>query len=542
MENIVIRKVIAVIIFVIILSGCQTEYPRDLVEIDLVADGDNPKQAIDLLDGLRTTARNYSDRDKYYYELLKIKANDKAYIKHTSDSMIIEIIDYYEGIGDKNLLPMAYYYGGRVYRDLGDAPQALEYFQKCMDNPLLSAELRSVLFLQIGDLYMKQNAYDLAIDTHNKSYEYCREVGDSSGMVYALVELGHIYKCIEKYDSAKVVYENAFELSKQIGNDERLIPMLHTQLTLLHLLNNDIEKARISYEYCREHHSPVDSNLMDVISQRYYVKIGNNDSIRFYSYKLLINQDVLDNELAYRQLMLLSRKDHDIDAAISYMDSFLCYKDSVVQIEDAQNVRNLNATYNYYSKERENRRLEDEGRRWQMGAIVGGFSAVILSALVIILILNNRRKKAELELTRQKIKEVETLMAEREAQQQHRHEELSEAMARLRSSEIYRELIDIQRGVSMRKTFRDSDWVAVSKAVNEAYPLFDVTLNKFQYKLSKKEYRMSLMLKMQFSNTFIAKMCCMAENSVTSMRTRLYKKVFLREGDSMAWDTFITSL
>lgn len=541
MENIGIQKIIAIIISIMVLSGCQTEYPRDLVEIDLVADGDNPKQAIDLLDGLRTTARNYSDRDKYYYELLKIKANDKANIKHTSDSMIIEIIDYYEGVGDKNLLPMAYYYGGRVYRNLGDAPEALTYFQKCMDNPLLSAELRSLLYLQMGELYVSQNAFDLAKLTYMKSYEYCYEVGDSVGMVYALTDMGYIYECTKQYNQAKGAYKSALEIANAI-DDIRVRSVVYSQLSMVYLNTGDNQEAKRYLDLCRESHHPDDNVLIESIASLYYSKVGNVDSVKAHIKKALMRGRVYDKVYAYRQLMLLSRQDHDIDAAISYMDSFLCYKDSVVQIEDAQNVRNLNATYNYYSKERENRRLEDERRRWQMRAAVGGFSAVILSALVIILILNNRRKKAELELTRQKIKEVETLMAERETQQQHRHEELSEAMARLRSSEIYRELIDIQRGVSMRKTFRDSDWVAVSKAVNEAYPLFDVTLNKFQYKLSKKEYRMSLMLKMQFPNTFIAKMCCMAENSVTSMRTRLYKKVFLREGDSMAWDTFITSL
>ncbi len=68
-----------------------------------------------------------------YYQLLTIKARDKAYITHTSDSLILEVLHYYEKRKDKKHLPEAYYYAGRIYRDLGDAPQALEYFFKAID-------------------------------------------------------------------------------------------------------------------------------------------------------------------------------------------------------------------------------------------------------------------------------------------------------------------------------------------------------------------------------------------------------------------------
>ena len=55
------------------------------------------------------------------YHLLTIKANDKAYITHTSDSLILSLVDYYEHGGDPVYLGEAYYYAGSTYRDLGDA-------------------------------------------------------------------------------------------------------------------------------------------------------------------------------------------------------------------------------------------------------------------------------------------------------------------------------------------------------------------------------------------------------------------------------------
>ncbi len=527
-----------------ILSSCGGEYPRDLIEVDSIADGVNPKKALDLLDGLKTTARHYSTKDRYYYELLKIKATDKSYIKHTSDSMIREIIKYYEGFGDKALLPMAYYYGGRIYRDLGDAPQALSYFHKCMEHPLLSKELRSLLFIQMGDLYLMQNAYDLAIEINEKSYEYCREVGDSAGMVYPLMDLGHIYKVKHLYDSAEIAYNKALELAEKEKDDARLVPIVHSQLALIHLLNKDLEKAKTSFELFRKYHSPIDSNTLDIISLRYYVRMENTDSVRLYCQKLLNNQVVLDNEAAYKYLMRIAQKERNIDAAMVYMDSFLCYKDSVAKIEDANQVRQLKALYDYSLREKENARLELDHKHMQIFIMICIFIVVILIIVGRMYKLNYRRRTIELELAQRKIKEVETSIVtqrtmEMEANNQKRvvHDA---AMAQLCSTDIYAKLLSGQRGAKVKLS--DDDWDTLSRVVNEAFPNFDVMLNKFQNKLTKDEYRMTLLLKMQFPVGYIAQMLNKAPNTVSTMRKRVYKKMFLRNGDSTSWDDFVDRL
>ena len=65
-----------------------------------------------------------------YWHLLTIQAKDKQYVIHTSDSLINQIVQYYEEYGDENKLMMAYYYQGSVYRDMIDVSKALKAFQK----------------------------------------------------------------------------------------------------------------------------------------------------------------------------------------------------------------------------------------------------------------------------------------------------------------------------------------------------------------------------------------------------------------------------
>ena len=60
------------------------------------------------------------------YDFLRLKAQDKSYVTHRSDSTILRLIEYYRGT---EMEAEVTYYAGRVYSDLGDYPTALRYFQ-----------------------------------------------------------------------------------------------------------------------------------------------------------------------------------------------------------------------------------------------------------------------------------------------------------------------------------------------------------------------------------------------------------------------------
>lgn len=100
-----------------------------------------PLEAIRCLDSINN--EGVSEKELNRYRLLWIKSRDKAYIAHTSDTLILDVIDYYDRHRSEGLYPEALYYGGRVYSDLGDLPTALEFFQKSFDEmPEDDAHLR----------------------------------------------------------------------------------------------------------------------------------------------------------------------------------------------------------------------------------------------------------------------------------------------------------------------------------------------------------------------------------------------------------------
>lgn len=91
----------------------------------------SPNEALTALDSI--DPRALSDADRHFYDFLTIKARDKAYITHESDSLILSVVEYYSTQSKDTVYPEALYYGGRVYSDLGDYPTALDYFQKALD-------------------------------------------------------------------------------------------------------------------------------------------------------------------------------------------------------------------------------------------------------------------------------------------------------------------------------------------------------------------------------------------------------------------------
>lgn len=89
-------------------------------------DDDSAKVAIQLLDDVKPELTEFTRSQVMRYELLYHKAMNKADIAFTSDSVMLEVVDYYEHHGSANDRMLAYYVLGCVYRDMHEAPLALE--------------------------------------------------------------------------------------------------------------------------------------------------------------------------------------------------------------------------------------------------------------------------------------------------------------------------------------------------------------------------------------------------------------------------------
>ncbi|MDE6377581.1 MAG: hypothetical protein K2K72_02430, partial [Duncaniella sp.] len=175
---------------------------------------DSPRVAVARLDSIdRATL---GERDRYFRDLLWVKARDKAYMTHSSDSVIADVIDYYSSHRGSGLYAEALYYGGRVNRELGDYPEALRYFQDALDeidDNEEQLELKGYVVSQTGGLLNQLRLYSQAIPYLKESLRIDSLTNDTSGLAYDHCLLGAIYMHRGMSDSADGYFKKSVELA-----------------------------------------------------------------------------------------------------------------------------------------------------------------------------------------------------------------------------------------------------------------------------------------------------------------------------------------
>lgn len=536
----------------------------------------HPDSAMALLDSLRDSIFLQPRSVRMYYDLLTVKARDKAYIRHTSDSLIRNVLRYYERQDDKKHLPETYYYAGRVYSDLGDAPQALNYFIRASETADgKDYDLLSRIYSQIGTLYLYQDVYDKALPVFRKCYQYNLLEGDSAGMVYAIRNMGRTYRTLDQVDSALHYYKEADSLAIKLGSN--LLRMrvngefsaYYTQLGMYKEAYKCLQWAFLQFN--SDDRAPAYSTVA-----HYYLNINQLDSALIYFTKLLKMDDYLYLQSAYKGLGEIATKRGNYAEACSYWALYEMYRDSVQSITQTETVRKINALYNYQLREEENNRLQMQNRQ-QKNYIVWITASMVVVVALFFAYRQNRKRKEEgrinqlqklkaleeqkyrqsqefIEENKKRIAELEKeLQASKIVQNQPQQELLharkqslekdneqveayrrleAEAVKALETSDIFRKCHEVDGNLSAE------DWQTLTAAIDFTYSQFTHRL-KDLYPVSEVELQVCLLLKIGISSTRIAQLVLRSKQAVTSIRKRLYKKVLGQEGTPDEWDKFI---
>ena len=254
----------SLLLALLLLGFCacgQGSYPSTLLRADSLASV-APDSARVLLARWADSAGHAPERVRMYHRLLTIKAADKAYVRHTSDSLIKKVVAYYEDGGDKSLLPEAYYYAGRVYRDLGDAPQALDYFERAADAlpPRGQEVLAGKIYSQTGTLFLYQQMYEEALEMFLRAYAYDVKAGDVydvkagdvRGQVFALRDITNVYQRMEKLDSTLAYIQKAHVLASECGNVD-MLSLVQGQRLSLYLQLQKYDSAEVCLREAFKH-------------------------------------------------------------------------------------------------------------------------------------------------------------------------------------------------------------------------------------------------------------------------------------------------
>lgn len=577
-----VRLLFPILLLMCICACTNKPYPQSLRVADSLIHN-NPDSAVILLEELKRSMAFEPQATQMYYQLLTIKAKDKAYITHTSDSLIKTVVKYYEERKDRERLPETYYYAGRVYRDLGDAPQALEYLQKAIESTKDCTDYRLIsrIYSQTGTLYLYQDTYDQALEVFRKAYQYCLSDKDSIGMVYSLRDIGRTFTTLNCADSALYYYKGALNYAEQIHNNH-LAGVVQAELSGLYIQLEMYPEAftaiQCSNKYIKGHNiAPFYAILAD-----YYYYTNQLDSATFYYTQTASFDDLYQKQGSYKGLGNIARKKGQYKEAMEYFDKYLICTDSIKDITNTETIRKMQSLYNYQLKEKENSKLQRQAANYKLWNILLIFS--LLSLVFLFIAYHQFRKKKEqqqlvkqerikqiqkeryaqsntyLEKNKEQIKEVELSLHKAEIEKDQLRQDLLKAQKSLiektneqitatqrvqkqselalKHSDIYKKFHFAVQG-SDEKIGND-DWKELMCAVDEAYNQFTTRLLEL-YPMKTIEIQVCVLIKIGLSPAQIAFITIRSRQAISSIRKRLYSKVMGKDGTPEQWDNFIST-
>lgn len=170
------------------MLSCNGQYSGMKAELDAVnamaeVDADS---AAKMLSEMKESVKGAPTELVMYYDLLGVKTSDKRRIRHTSDTLICRVAEYYEKQDEGGHLPEAYYYVGRANSDMNNSEKALFYFYKALqcDSSMVTNHLRGRIYAQMGYIYLRNCLFEDAKNMQEMAYFYCKEEGDTLSMRY----------------------------------------------------------------------------------------------------------------------------------------------------------------------------------------------------------------------------------------------------------------------------------------------------------------------------------------------------------------------
>ena len=567
-----------------LFAACRpARYPQVLQEADSLASA-CPDSAVALLHGLRAEMAEERRAVQMYYRLLCIKAQDKAYIPHTSDSAVLSVLHYYEERKDRRHLPEAYYYAGRVYRDLGDAPQALDYFGKALEAMPQDGmlPLRGKVLSQMGTLFYRQSMYPEALEMYQNSLKCKIIIKDSIGMAFSLRDMGDTYIGLGNKDSTLYYLLQANRICEAL-RDSTLVYTIQITLASIYAERKEFDAARTFLQRALQTTPEQEKASVYVTAGIWHQMQSQLDSAATY-YKAAIRcGSAYAQKIAYGNLSQIALAQGDPDAAIQYLKRSNAYADSVQISINTEGIRRMYALYNYQLREKENSRLREANARKTQNIVYLALGAGLL--LVGSGAFYRKRKKqwkaqwenaenlrkeayrrsaqfvqdnrAEMEKLQKKIRQLQrdlkdkgSMLEELERQkailantnQQALLEQDKRKLAEegLFNSDIY--LHFRQQLEEEAPHLTPQDWNDLQEQLDACYDGFTRKLHTLHQRLSPKELQTCMLIKARFSNTEIGKLTHTSLEGVSSRRSRLYEKVFHEKKGAKEWDTFILSL
>ena len=578
------EKVIYLLLILLILASCagNRKYDDLMQRADSImnVNDDSAKVAIRMLDGVKSQLPEFSKSQKMRYELLRHKAMNKACITFTSDSVMKEVVDYYDHHGSANERMLANYVLGCVYRDMHEAPMALEYYNKATeqaDTTAADCDYGTLyrVYSQMGFLFSKQYLPYQLLDAFGKAEKYAYLAKDTLNAIINYQNRENAYSYLGNKDSVIAINLHAATMFKQIGNNYAAAIAFGCNYNYYVEKEDTLNalktfKAYFSTGY--EGNSEYEDSKAYVLCQKgtYYMFTAQLDSAyNNLQQSLRLCKSYSIKAATTKALAQYYAKVNQPAMAMKYALQSSEYNDSDLIGARKTQLQQVKAMYDYGRNQEIARRAELKAKRSTQMNYMIVFACVVLflflsyvyrkqlalkkkriaaSKLVYedCLLKLKRLQEEKAQLVAEKDKKLAQIITEKEnaisklvseihdIQNRYSLSSMSDAYLVLKNSSIYKKIQCIEAHPLEEMT--EEDWTELADTVEELIPNFIPMLKN---RVSDRDYRICLLIRLGIPASLMARLLNLSDAAISKSRKTMLKKLCGKVGKPKEFDEYV---
>ena len=351
------------------------------------------------------------DSSEMRAQLEELERQNREYEDFTTDSLAKELVDYFDRHGTANERLRAHYILGCVYRDLGEAPRAVDAYLDAAsqaDTTAADCDFRTLgcVYSQMGDVYHRQLLLSNEIEAKQKASHYAILAGDTLGALASMTIPASPLIILGKKERAEAILLHALPLYEKYGFQQEGIEF-STMLMHIYIdqpehlsdLGNLIKRYDAESEKFDENHELHSrKRLFYFYKGKYFEGLNLLDSAEYYYRKVYYpNMTFTAQNSMYDGLLSVFKKRHQADSIAKYAQLYCMVNDSSIALNDRQTTAQMAASYNYHLYQKEALQNAEKSYRATISLIIISILSVIILLVASYLIYRYKKNHMKLQ-------------------------------------------------------------------------------------------------------------------------------------------------
>ena len=472
------------------------------------------------------------------------------------------LVDYFSSHGTENERMTAFYLKGRVHHDLGEAPQALDAYQRATeqaDTTRDDCDLHTLtaIYGQMADLFQAQYLPDNEMKALRTAERIAWKDRDTLTALVAFGLRTRPYYIKGEKDSVMVVEKQARELYLKYGyKQEAAQAMLGTISILLDREQN--EKANRYIQIFEQESGWFDSEgnilkgkeLCYYDKGRYLMATGQVDSALFYFHKTVAG----NKEAAYHGLLSVYERKKIPDSIAKYAKLFAAANDSNFLHVNQEKVHQISAMYDYSRHQQmAKEKAKEVSKLWNIILAilficllaVGSFYFYRAKKLSKINRLTEKRtelenllteKQQELELQKsnsdniseKQYEEIEQLKKQIENYQKRVSDNLTGKQRLFYDSDIYQHFMSYKSDSFRHQPPTEQEWQSLTTLFRKSFPRYHRFIME-ENSLTSDQFKVCVLARLFMPVYAMARILDVDGDRITRIKSQVNKKLFKDE-------------